>query len=295
VSDQPILYVNTIIGTDIALNTKLGNLYNWCSVQLTNDQTTPQCVISANDGSNTINLPVNVSAGSNSFNVNVNSLAKDRTWILKLVESKTGSQAQSKEFQIRRKTQPSTDTNILGALKVTPISQYTCMTYGGKVDSVGKIIRTTFARIFYYFASNETPPPIPAAGGTNESLVVCHDEQLHPGKDSVEYERLELIPGAMAFFDKSDIRFTIKPENGTKLTINKILEEKLLSEYQISTTGSGISLFTPLNFPNRPATDGVTAQTSLLGYIMIPFTNADTGRAYCPNSTHFNGLSLIHI
>lgn len=286
VSDQPILYVNTIIGTDIALNTKLGNLYNWCSVQLANDQTTPQCVISATDGSNTLNLPVNVSAGSNSFNVNVNSLAKDRTWILKLVESKTGSMAQSKEFQIRRKTQPSTDTEIKGALKVTPISQYTCMTYGGKVDSVGKIIRTTFARIFYYFASNETPPPIPAAGGTNQSLVVCHDEQLHPGNDDAEYDRLELIPNSLAMWDKADTRFVAKAANAGKLTINKLLEDRLMSEYGISST---ISLFTLISYPNRPTSTSTSTANVPLGYMMVPFTNADTGKSYCPTSVEFTG------
>ena len=286
-SDQPVLYVNTIIGTDIALNTKLGNLYNWCSVQLANDDTTPQCVVNASDGTNSVNLAANITPGSNSFNVNILSLAKDRTWILKLVESKSGSNAQSKEFQIRRKTQPSSDTVVLGALKVTPVSQYTCMTYGGKVDSVGKIIRTTFARIFYYFAANETPPPIPSAGGTNQSLVVCHDEQLHPGNDSAEYDRMELIPNALAMWDKADTRFVAKVENAGKLTINKILEDRLFSEYNI--TGSAISLFTLISYPNRPTSASTSTATVPLGYMMLPFTNTDTGKTYCPTSTEFNG------
>ncbi len=288
VTAEPFLYVNTTVGPEIALNTKLGNLYNWCTVQLSSDDTTPQCIVTATDGNTTITLPPNLSAGSNSFNVNVTSLAKNRTWIIKINEYKTGSNAQSREFQIRRKDQP-TDQSLIGPLKVTPINQYTCVTYGGTVDPSGNVIRANYTRLLYYYAANEMPAPILPPGGNSQSLVVCHDEQLHPGKDSVEYDRLELIPGAMAFFDKSDIRFTAKAENAGKLTINKILEERLLSEYQISTTGSGISLFYPLNFPNRPASDGVTAQTSLLGYIMIPFTNADTGRAYCPTSTHFNG------
>jgi hypothetical protein len=288
-SDQPTLYVNTIIGTDIALNTKLGNLYNWCSVQLSSDDTTPQCVLNATDGTNVVNLPVTVTPGSNSFSANILSLAKDRTWIVKLVESKTGSNAQSKEFQIRRKTPDSTDTNVLGALKVTPISQYTCMTYGGTVNSTGQILRTTFARIFYYFASNETPPPIPAAGGTNQSLVVCHDEQLHPGNDSAEYNRLELIPNALAMWDKADTRFVAKAENAGKLTINKILEDRLASEYSIPVTGNGISLFTLISYPNRPTSVSTSTVNVPLGYMMLPFTNSDTGKTYCPTSTEFNG------
>ncbi len=286
-SDQPILYVNTTVGPDIALNTKLGNLYNWCSVQLANDETNPKCYVSATDGTNTFSLPANVTAGSNSFNVNVLSLAKNRTWILKLVETQTGSNAQSKEFQIRRKDQPSDTTIVTGALKVAPINQYTCMTYGGKVDPAGNIIRTTFARIFYYFAANETPTPIAPAGGSNQSQVVCHDEQLHPYPDSAEFDRLELIPQAFAMWDKADTRFVAKAENGGKLTINKMLEDELASEYNI--TGSTIDLFRLLSYPNRPTTATTASANIPLGYIMIPFFDTTTQKTYCPTSIHFTG------
>lgn len=286
-SDQPILYVNTLIGTEIALNSKLGNLYNWCSVQLANDDTTAQCMIVANDGTNEIRLPVNISSGSNSFNVNILSLAANRTWILKLVETKTGSGAQSKEFQIRRKVQTTDSTDVVGPLKVTPISQYTCMTYGGKVDSTGNIIRTTFARIFYYFASNEDPAPVAPAGGTNQSQIVCHDEQLHPGSDSAMYPRLELIPGAFSMWDKADTRFVAKTANGGKLTINKILEDRLASEYNI--TGSTIELFRLVSYPNRPSTASSTSTNIPIGYIMLPFTDTTSGKTYCPVSTHYTG------
>lgn len=288
VSNQPILYVNTTVGPEIALNTKLGNVFNWCSVQLANDEEKPQCFLNATDGLNTLNLPVNLIPNSNSFNANILSLAPNRTWILKLVETKSGSNAQSKEFQVRRKIQTAdTGGALTGALKVTPISQYSCMTYGGKVDNLGKIIRTTFARIFYYFAANETPPPIPPSGGTNESLVVCHDEQLHPGVDSAEYSRLELIPNFMAMWDKSDVRFVAKAENAGKLTINKILEDRLSTEFNIN--GSSISLFTLISFPNRPTTTTTASANVPLGYMMIPFTNPDTGKSFCPTSTNFNG------
>jgi len=288
VTSDAFLYVNTTVGPEIALNTKLGNVYNWCTVQLSSDDVSPQCTITATDGNTTVTLPPVISPGSNSFSVNITTLAKNRTWIIKINEFKTGSNAESKEFQIIRKNQP-TDTSLVGALKISPVNQYTCMTYGGTVDSTGNIIRTNYTRLLYYYAANEMPAPILPPGGNSQSLVVCHDEQLHPGKDSVEYDRLELIPGALALFDKADIRFTAKAENAGKLTINKILEERLLSEYQITSSGSGISLFYPLNFPNRPSTDGVAAQTALLGFAMIPFTASDTGKAYCPNSSHFTG------
>ena len=289
-SDQPILYVNTIMGTEIALNSKLGNLRNWCTVQLASDDANPSCSVVATDGTNTITLPANTTPGSNSFNVNVLSLATNRTWILKLVENLSG--AQSKEFQIRRQT-PVTDSNeVVGALKVTPINQYTCMTYGGKVDPTGKIIRTTFARIFYYFASNEDPAPIAPAGGANQSQIVCHDEQLHPGDDSAVYPRLELIPGAYSMWDKADTRFVAKAVNGGKLTINKILEDRLAAEYNI--TGSSIELFRLVSYPNRPSTASSSTTNIPLGYIMVPFTDTTTGYTYCPGPTEFTGAQPLH-
>lgn len=290
-SDQPILYVNTLMGPDIALNTKLGNLHNWCTVQLADDETNPKCMVVATDGTNTVTLPANTTPGSNSFNVNVLSLATNRTWILKLVETQTGTAAQSKEFQIRRQNPVSDSTDVVGALKVTPINQYTCMTYGGKVDPTGNIIRTTFARIFYYFASNEDPAPIAPAGGSNQSQVVCHDEQLHPGDDSAVYPRLELIPGAYSMWDKADTRFVAKAVNGGKLTINKILEDRLAAEYNI--TGSSIELFRLVSYPNRPSSASQATTNIPLGYIMIPFTDTTTGYTYCPGPTEFTGAQPL--
>lgn len=290
-SDQPILYVNTIIGPEIALNSKLGNLHNWCSVQLESDDTIPKCYVSATDGTNTYSLPANTTPGSNSFNVNILSLAKNRTWILKLVESQTGSGAQSKEFQVRRKDPPSDTAVVTGALKVTPINQYTCMTYGGQVDQVGNIIRTTFSRIFYYFAANETPASIAPPGGSNQSQIVCHDEQLHPYPDSPEFDRLELIPQALAMWDKSDPRFVAKAVNAGKLTINKLLEDELASEFNI--TGSSIDLFKLLSYPNRPASINSTSANIPLGYIMVPFFDETTQKTYCPTTTHFTGTQPL--
>ncbi len=288
-----ILYVNTTPGPDVALNSKIGNLYNWCSVQLAEEDQSPQCSLVAYDGTNTINLPVNISAGSNSFNVVVNTLAKNRTWILKLQETRAGSKAQTKEFQIRRIEQPTSNTGNIGALKITPINQYTCMTYGGSVDNLGNIIRTSFARLFYYFASNETPAPIPPPGGTAQSTVVCHDEQKHPGKDSALYDRLEFIPGHISLWDRSDTRFVIKAENAGKKTIDKIIQDRLASEYSITSSGTGINLFSEVTFPNRPSTSTTPASNILLGFMMIPFVDGDTGKAYCPTSVQYNGNSPL--
>jgi len=147
VSEQPILYVNTIIGAATALNSKLGNLYNWCNVQLGSDVTTPQCVLKATSDTDAFDLAVIVKPGSNSFVANVSQLKKDRTYILKLVEVKTGSAAQTKEFQLRRRTQ-TIPGDELGPLKITPISQYACITYGGEWTPMGMLSETVFRESF---------------------------------------------------------------------------------------------------------------------------------------------------
>lgn len=286
-STSPVLYLNTIIGPDIALNTKLGNLDNWCNVQLESDLAKPQCFLHATDGTTTINnIPVTITG--NSLTANIQGLALDRTYIVKIIEGKSGSNAQSKEFQLRRKTQPVDDNSILGALKVSPISQYTCIKYGGTISSTGQMTRTSYARDYYYFPANETPPPIPPAGGGNLSPIVCHDEQLHPGNDSAEYPRLELIPQLFAMWDKADPRFV--NENSTGLIINKTLTTRLLNEYGIP---AAIDIFKSMEYPNRPTTSTTSSVKSTLGYIMITFIDK-AGKAYCPTQVDFNGTDPLY-
>lgn len=280
---QPTLYANTIMGVDIALNSKLGNLYNWCSVQLQSDSTSPQCTLSATDGTTTIDIPVAVTRGSNSFTANLSTLSANRTWILKLVESKS-SQSQSKPFQLRRKTQVAVDDGVQGALKLSPIGQYSCLSFSASQASDGTTSTKSYVRLFYYF--NETPPAMPPMSTTG-SLVVCHDTYLHPGDDKIDYPRLELIPHALTMWNRTDTRFVAKPENGGKLNIEKTLEDRLFNEYQISATN--ISLFRLLSYPNRPTLASTTTTTPPLGYIMIPFADPNTGKSYCPTSAHFNG------
>lgn len=104
VTSNAVLYVDTILGPDITLNSKLGNLYNWCNVMLNGDDISPQCTLTATDGTNVISgIPISISPWSNSFSAHIDTLPLNKTFILKLVESKTGSNAQSKEIQLRRK------------------------------------------------------------------------------------------------------------------------------------------------------------------------------------------------
>lgn len=280
-TSSPILYLDTILGPDISSNSKLGNLYNWCNAQLRGDATSPQCFLSATDGVTEINnIPVNIVVGSNSLSANIQSLAPGRTYILKIIEGKTGSNAQSREFQLRRKERTSNPPDRNGALRISPINQYTCINYGGRVDSRGDISRDSYARTFYYFAGNETPPPMPPAK-SGSLATICHDEQLYPGNDSALYPRLELRLKHLSAWDKGDSRF-IEDSTG-KLKINKILEEKLFNEYGISAT---LDIFKLIKYPIRPSVGLSTSNP--LAYYMVPFIVENSGRSVCPSGTDYN-------
>lgn len=278
VTENPILYVNTILGPKTLAHPKIKTLHDWCTVQLDQDETSPACALEANDGSTIARIPVNVGTISNSFTANIISLNKNRTWVLKLVELHAGSNAQTHMFQIRRNDPPATEPEI-GALKVTPVNQYTCMHYAGKQSSDGTIYRTNYIRLFYYFDGISIPAPMPPAQG--QSMIVCHDEQVHPGDDSGEYPRLETINSHVTIWDKTDSRFESKPQNAGKLNINKLLEERLASEYNVHAT---LDLFKLVSFSNAPKIVSVP-----LGYVMIPFTNSKTDKAYCPKVSDYNG------
>lgn len=206
-TDQAILYVNTILGEQTINHPKLGSLYKWCSVQLSQDETIPQCSLVATDGEDEVSLPVVVNAKNNSFSANISSLSKNRTWILKLAETRTGNEAQTKEFQIKRVN--STPTMPGGVLNVSAVNQYTCLIFGRKINSNGDIIRESFVRLFYYYPNQEDPLPMPPSNGP--ASIVCHDEQLNPGNDGPFYERLENVKSHVTMWDKNDRRFIANP------------------------------------------------------------------------------------
>ena len=290
---EPTLYVNGIVGPEIELNDMFKNVHNWCTQKIESDDTDPMCTMEATDGTNTIrNIPVQTNPGSNSWSANLTGLALDRTYVVKLIESKAGSEAQSKEFQIRRKRQTTND-NSSGALKITPISQYSCISYGQATSPTTNLTRRitdSFSKYFYYFPSNETPAPMPPVAGGNESTIVCHDEQLYPGNDKTENPRLELIPQAFAMWDKSDSRFAKKAEYGGKMHISKIIEDRLAQEHPNSGI-TEVSLFFSLNYSFRPPTQSTSATNNqgVLGFIMVPFTDTVTKKSYCPTAAQLQG------
>jgi len=261
-TSSPILYITFAPKAEIALNPKLGNVYNWCNVQLERDVTAPQCFLLATDDNETISsIPVTINPGSNSVSANIQQLSFNRYYKFALYEGKTGSNAMSNAAAIMRKRQSQEDT--VEPLQITTLNQYTCLFFGGENST-----RTSFARQYFNFPGNETPSPLPPTPGNQPTQILCHDEQTHPGNDSAEYPRLEIIQKG-SLFDKLDKRFS---NDGSSLKINKLIEEKLLDDYNINVD---LDLFQPLSAQAKPGDS-----RRMLGYVLAPFSNENG--TYCP-------------
>ncbi len=222
-----VLFVNAVMGPKTQANSRLGNLFNWCTVQLSSDETSPQCTLLADDGNNEIEIPVNIKPKSNAFSANIDSLYKNRTWTLKLKEFKTGSDAETNSFQIRRVNVPLPGEDS-SSLKVDPLNEYNCIDYGYSIDSSGEIFRDGFIKKQYFFPANETPKPLPPVIGV--STKVCHDESMFPGNDSVLYPRLDLKEGEMGIWSKFDQRFTQSFEHPDKSKIEITIARRLMDQ-----------------------------------------------------------------
>jgi len=276
-STTPTLFVNTTMGPNISLNAELGNLHNWCNVEIGDGLTGPACFLEVFDGTGTTDLSIENSAGSNSFKVNISSLAINKTYVATLKEKGSGSNAKSQSFQIRRinySTDPVADET---PLKIMPASQYTCLTRAGTVVPAGNLYENA-ARLHYYFSSNNNPPSLPPGN----PFLFCHDVTLFGDNDSPLYDRLELIPQHFALWDQSDIRFADQNAN-SRADINETIQQTLLDDHGITKT---INIFGLLTWPNRPNIDGPAPN---LGFYMVPWIDPVSGRAFCPDQTHYNG------
>lgn len=282
-----IVYLETTPGSEVLLNDKLKNLYNWCKVQLDDGLDAPECFLKLWDGSTEQYIPLTLNVNSNKASATISTVTTfNKAYVASIVESKSG--ATTGEFQIYRKQQTSS-APVQGALKTTPISQYTCLTFGGTYAD-GVFSRNSEVRLFYYYPSNETPAPLPPYPTNTARNVVCHDENAHPGNDSAEYTRLENIPMQFSFWDKTDPRFVSDTTNNGKLTIDKLLEERYTEESNGKT--ATLSLFTQISYFNRPSVLGTTQTAIPLGFMMIPFVDS-AGKAYCPKQSDFDGDDLL--
>lgn len=274
---NPILYLETLLGTETLKNPKIKNLYDWCNLQLDSDVTSPQCSLEAWDGINRIkNIPVSVQPGSNKLTADLTSLSYNTTYEIKIVETKTGSNAETLPVQIRR-AKYRNPNDQLNFIKVSPINQFTCLTYFGEINSNGTMNRMGFKRDYFYYSNYQNPSPIPSNG--REQSYVCHDEMIYGPGDSALYPRLETIENKISLFDQTDPAFI---KNNNEYKINTIIQNRLADEFNISMY---VNIINSISFK----TNNQLNRSSILGgYFTVPFVNTSTNLSYCPTNAEYN-------
>lgn len=275
------LYGTVDLDIEIAGNVELGNLYNWCNQSLSaSDLGSPQCRIEAKDvNGNLKTLSIILTPGSNSFSSpDMDVLEIDKTYNAKIVEFQSGSAAESKSFQLIRK---STLTEISkGPLKVAPISGYSCIRR--KSDGEGNVSNPVTSH--FYFLPSEEPFPMDPYNPKATDQVFCHDIDKFGLDDDPTYPRLQLTAGVFSLWDKSDSRM-IDSDGDDSADINETIR-LMLSQRGVNITA--LKVFDFLEVSNRPNTTG-----TMLGFYLAPFVDDDTNRAYCPTNEHYNGTSKL--
>jgi hypothetical protein len=286
-------FANFNVTADIALS-GLGSVDGWCNKLLNAgtdaaDSVNPKCQLEAKteDGS-VIMVDVTTPSNSNSITANIGDLAKDKTYVLTLVE--TVSRARSNSIQIIKF---STDVAIpvVGPLKQAPISQYSCVVREFENNDAGDTYYLSMSRMHFYFLPRIPPTPIPA-GVTN---LICHDifNPLYGLVDDELFPRLELIPGAFNLWDNTDPRFYDNNGN-TIMDVNDVIIQK--TKNFGGSLPSGVNFFAPFSWPGSPqvnATAGNQNSTQPIGYFMAPWIDQTTFKSYCLTSTHYNSSNAL--
>ena len=284
------VFGDVTLGSDILLNDELGNLYNWCYAEIDgSDYTGPGCSLEVWDGDAYQYLSISISEGSNSFTAVLDNLDQKVTYIMRIKETESGSEAQSEAWQLYLKEYTEEDEDSDGPLNVTPVSQYTCIYRATATDSDGDVNYTEYARQHFYFASDNTPSSLP----DDTDTIICHDVQTYGDDDSSLYPRLELTT-AFVMWNQDDSRFNDSDSDGT-IDVNEDMTEDYKSlTNQEDSSDVELELFSVFSWNNIPEIDGWKSSTEAnLGLIMIPFIGEDD-HADCPVQADYLGDNTLY-
>ncbi len=279
---QKLLFVNVTLDPAIELNAELGTLKNWCTKEIADGLARPACRLELRDSSGLLYVDIKPETiGAKNVTIDLKTVPQNITYVARLVETTSG--AASNEFQIRVFNYQPDPAPPTGPLKVMAVSQYSCITRAGQSTPDGFDF-TQALRLHYYFAANKLPPSLPPL---NSGQIFCHDINTYGLNDSPLFPRLELVPEQFAVWDDSDPRFVDTDGNG-KEDVNDDIQKRLLDEYSVS---RNVKIFMNLPWPNVAGSG--TGVTPKLGYVMQPWTNSLTGRAFCPTQEQYNGTDPL--
>lgn len=285
----PTLYGTVTAGPDVANNPALKDLYGWCNNELDDGLTNPGCKLEVTDNSITSEIDMTIT-GNNTFIANLNNLAKNKTYVLTIVESNSGSNARSKSFQILRKDFSS--MNYRGPLKVVPVHQYSCISRASKTPPSGypqtELSYEAAIKQFYYYPDGNTLLTM----SPDQQLIFCHDISRYGEDDNPLYPRLELVPHSFYMWSEDDLRFYDNDGNGN-LDINDEIQARLLNEYGIETTVNYFNQQAWEQYPSVSSSSSGSSSSSnnkspALGYIMLYWLESDSNKSYCPDQSQFN-------
>lgn len=286
-----ILYATFNVTEAISLS-GLGNVFNFCNLPIEGDTANPKCVLTAKDeAGNTSSLDVTTISNSNSVRVDISNLAEDKTYLITLVEQ--GSNAKSDTVQII-KDSSQVNVDLLGTLKVAPISQFTCVIRNFEREEAqsGAITywyTAGFRRHYYYLPRNA---PDPLQGFSREAF--CHDVVTFGTRDDVQFPRLENTPGVFNFWDSQDPRFFNNNGTGSEFDVNDVIVQKTKNfGGSIPANSNFFARFSGLQLviadPDSTTTS-TTANQPALGFYMAPWIDTATSsfRSFCLTSEHYN-------
>lgn len=271
------LFGEVLVGPDIEENSDLRNLHGWCSNEMTgNDQVSPRCVLEVwSDRGDDMTMGIQTFEGSNRFETNISSLRYGRSYVARIVE--VGSGASSTSFHLRRSRFSQGDDDPEAPLKIMYTSMYTCLDRTGacgQIDDPNEIYLCA-RRQYYYFAANIEPPAMPPG----EKFLICHD--LNDGQNDNElFDRFELRARHLAMWDQSDHRFIDETGQGTSPQINRMIQDRLATEFQ--DPRDQVNIFGLFQWPNRPGSGQVN-----VGFYMQPWIDQQTGRSFCPGQQEY--------
>lgn len=277
------IYGSVTLDDAVTNNESLGNLHNWCTVPLENDTTNPQCVLTDGSGRN---FALTTSSGSNEFQAILSGLPFNKQYVLYIEENATGTSAKTKDtLQVFLQTQ--TDEDNEDMVRFQTMTQYTCIRRLIEQDqNTSKDYYVDSARSHFYYRASNTPPAIPES----ETSIFCHDifNSAYSRVDSALYDRLERR------FDHFGVWYDSRFYNDTtgQLYMNTLIKEKYATN-----TGETLdtNIFFALSWDNAPQVDGISTNSNVRGYLMIPFVD-ERGFGSCPTLEDYDsGGSLYSV
>lgn len=291
------LYASVNVSSVVSQDPRFVNLEGWCSREINDGQTNPQCALEVFDGNSTFNIEVTIS--KNTFTANLSTLSLNTTYIMRVVEQT--SLAKTTSFQIRR-INPNSLSQTLGPLRISPINEYVCINRTASVAGSLTSYVNLFKKHFYYSQAQE-----PTVQPPGSNLYFCHDIEKYGENDSSAFERIDLRESSFYLWSLTDSRFfdlqgpNSDPNPDEVADINNLIQDQMLSKHGISFTNN--ALFSTLQWFTSPGganaqQGGTNASNAVvnLGYYLQAQVHPTTKQIFCPNQNDYNSnIPLLQV